>query len=172
MPIIINDIRAELDTDEKCIIEKALKSAGLSSDTKAKLYKTSLDARKRNDIHLVCSVYAELESTETEKTLSERLSHVSYAVKCLIEPVFGKEQQNGRICIAGFGPAGMFCALLLAEYGYKPVVFERGADVDTRIKSVNSYWSGNELDTASNVQFGEGGAGTFSAGKSISYPPE
>lgn len=59
----------------------------------------------------------------------------------------------------------MFCGLLLAEYGYRPVIIERGKPVDERIKDVEKYWKGGELNTESNVQFGEGGAGTFSDGK-------
>ncbi len=70
-----------------------------------------------------------------------------------------------RPVIVGFGPAGMFAALTLAQYGYKPIVFERGSDVDTRHKDIDSFWQGGGLNPKSNVQFGEGGAGTFSDGK-------
>ena len=72
---------------------------------------------------------------------------------------------KGNIVIAGFGPAGMFCALTLCEYGYKPIVLERGAAIEQRIGAVESYWKSGVVDPRSNVQFGEGGAGTFSDGK-------
>lgn len=72
---------------------------------------------------------------------------------------------NSRPVVVGFGPCGMFCALVLARAGLKPIVLERGDDVDTRIKKVQSFWANGELDVESNVQFGEGGAGTFSDGK-------
>ena len=129
------------------------------------IYKSSLDARKRNDIHYVHSVYAELTDPAREERICEKFPLAGYAARCEVKPVYGTEKPKGRITVAGFGPAGMFCALLLAENGYAPLVLERGGDVDSRIKAVNSYWQGGSLDTSSNVQFGEGGAGTFSDGK-------
>ena len=76
-----------------------------------------------------------------------------------------KSQERDRPVVIGFGPAGMFAALKLAETGFCPVVYERGESVDERIQSVNHFWETGELNTESNVQFGEGGAGTFSDGK-------
>ena len=70
-----------------------------------------------------------------------------------------------RPVIAGFGPAGIFCAYELALHGYRPIVLERGADTDERVKDVTAFWKGEPLKTESNVQFGEGGAGAFSDGK-------
>lgn len=72
---------------------------------------------------------------------------------------------NKRPVIVGFGPAGMFAALLLAEAGVRPIVLERGLDVDSRKNKVNEFWKSGRLDLNTNVQFGEGGAGTFSDGK-------
>ncbi len=80
-------------------------------------------------------------------------------------PTCGNKQAEGRIVIAGFGPAGMFAALLLAEMGYCPLVLERGEDVDHRLQKVERFWKEGKLDPNCNVQFGEGGAGTFSDGK-------
>ena len=65
-----------------------------------------------------------------------------------------------RIAVIGSGPAGLFCAYMLASNGFKPVVFERGADVDKRQEIVEKFWETGKLDTRTNVQFGEGGAGT------------
>ena len=165
MPVIINNISCGLDQDKNDVIGKALRSVGLKNARRAEIYKTSLDARKRAEIHFVYSVYLELDDDEQERLLCERFASVSYAEKCSVKVVKGSEKPDGRICIAGFGPAGMFCALLLAENGYKPIVFEKGSDVDSRVKAVDLFWKGGELDTGSNVQFGEGGAGTFSDGK-------
>ena len=67
--------------------------------------------------------------------------------------------------VAGAGPAGLFCAWLLAREGYRPLLLERGAPVEERIRDVEAFWKGGPLDPESNVQFGEGGAGTFSDGK-------
>ena len=72
---------------------------------------------------------------------------------------------NKRPVVVGFGPAGLFCAYMLAINGLNPLVIERGGDVDSRINKVNNFWINGELDTECNVQFGEGGAGTFSDGK-------
>ena len=167
MPIIINSISSPPGTSPDEVISKALASVGLRpGDTvRADIHRSSLDARKRNDIHFVHSVYAELNDKVKETVLCGRFSNVNYAAECKVEPLYGTEKPDGRICIAGFGPAGMFCALLLAENGYAPLVLERGGDVDSRVKAVSCYWQGGQLDTNSNVQFGEGGAGTFSDGK-------
>ncbi len=75
------------------------------------------------------------------------------------------QDNNKKVVIAGFGPAGMFAALTLAEYGFEPLVIERGACVDERVQIVNNFWTKAQLDPSTNVQFGEGGAGTFSDGK-------
>lgn len=76
-----------------------------------------------------------------------------------------KAKKDAKVAVVGFGPSGMFCALELAKSGLKPVIFERGSKVDKRVKDVENFWHNNILDPNSNVQFGEGGAGTFSDGK-------
>ena len=81
------------------------------------------------------------------------------------EPECGKKALAHRPVIVGFGPCGMFCALWLARRGYRPLVLERGADVDARTAAVNAFWKTGTLNETTNVQFGEGGAGTFSDGK-------
>ena len=76
-------------------------------------------------------------------------------------PQAGTEELKNRPVICGFGPAGMFCALILAEQGYRPTVIERGRPVRERAADVERFWKDGILNTESNVQFGEGGAGTF-----------
>ncbi len=166
MPVIINQINGKLEESAECIIEKAIKVAGLrKSDIKQiGINKISLDARKRSNIHFVYSVYIEAydKNLERKLLLNKRCRAVS---ESSISPEICPKKPKGEIVIAGFGPAGMFCGLILAEYGYKPIILERGKDIDRRISDTEMYWSGGELDPESNVQFGEGGAGTFSDGK-------
>ena len=80
-------------------------------------------------------------------------------------PKCGNIHLNTRPVIIGSGPAGLFAAYLLAEDGYKPLIIERGEKIEDRVNTVDHFWSSGELNINSNVQFGEGGAGTFSDGK-------
>lgn len=165
MAIIISQIKTSLDEPRDSAVSKALSAVGIkpSEVIRANLHKTSVDARR--GVCFVNSVYAELKSSQREKKLAERYSNVGISDKGSFEPVFGSEIPDGKIYVAGFGPAGMFCALTLCEYGYKPVVLERGAAMDDRVSAVENYWKTGILSHDANVQFGEGGAGTFSDGK-------
>lgn len=167
MPIIINQIKSSLSAKPGEVIKKALSRAGLSSDcaANAEIYKTSLDARRQKDIHFVHSVFVRLGDNAAEKALCEKNTQLTFVEESRIEPEISSVKKEGRVCIAGFGPAGIFSGLVLAEYGYKPLILEKGEDMDSRTRSVSTYWSGGELNESSNVQFGEGGAGTFSDGK-------
>lgn len=166
MAVIINEIKGEISESCESVIRKALRSVGLSEKdvTKSGINKVSLDARKRNNIHFVYSVYVECNDSITEDKLIKKykcraVSDSSFA------PEISDKPKNGDVVIAGFGPAGMFCGLVLAQYGYKPIIVERGSAIEKRVNDVSRYWSGMDLDVNSNVQFGEGGAGTFSDGK-------
>lgn len=167
MPIIVSGIKCPVRCPQDEILAKAVSVLSLRQNEiyGAGVYKISLDARKREDIHSVCSVMLRLNSVERERWLSERRKDVRYFEETEPKPIISQSKRDGRVVVAGFGPAGMFCALMLAEYGYRPLVLERGADVDTRTAKVEKFWSGGELDYKANVQFGEGGAGTFSDGK-------
>ena len=176
MPILIPQIKGELSDSRDEIIEKAVRSAGIkqSDVSSADIYKISVDARKhdKNGIHFVYSVMVSLKDKSREQLEADR-NKLTYSPDASSFPdkmkkvrrVNDKEKRGGRIVIAGFGPAGMFCALVLAENGYEPIVVERGSAVDERVKKVSAFWNGGELDENTNVQFGEGGAGTFSDGK-------
>lgn len=131
------------------------------------IVKRSLDARKKQEIcYNYCveiSVKKGLEKTILSKDKKKQITLVKKQENT--EPWKPDKQLKHKPVIIGFGPAGMFCALELARAGYCPIVLEQGQDVDTRRKQVEQFWSTGELVPQSNVQFGEGGAGTFSDGK-------
>ena len=166
MGFTVNQIAAPVSADKREVIEKARRLCGISPDKikSADIHKTSLDARKRSNIHFVHSVYFELADPAEEQRLCAKKGFCRIADEPA-QPNFSDKKREGRTVVAGFGPAGMFCALTLARCGYRPLVLEKGAEVDKRTQKVEAFWAGGELDENSNVQFGEGGAGTFSDGK-------
>lgn len=127
--------------------------------------KKSVDARKKAEIYLVYTLDAELNNEKS--ILNKHQSKDIFPTPAIIQPKlhFGDEKLQQRPVVVGMGPAGLFAALSLAKNGYRPIVLERGEDVDSRTGKINTFWNGGKLDTESNVQFGEGGAGTFSDGK-------
>ncbi len=129
------------------------------------ILKRSLDARKKPDLKYVYSLSCEVRK---ENSVLRRAGNRGVSLFCepaYVFPEVRAPEHGMRPVIAGSGPAGLFSALLLSERGFRPVILERGDDVDTRQKKVESFWNGGALDPDSNVQFGEGGAGTFSDGK-------
>lgn len=128
-----------------------------------KLFKKSVDARKKNDVHFICTVEVGLENESEIFRHNKDPKIIQAEPYCYQLPVSKKLDQ--RPVVVGFGPAGMFAALILAQAGQCPIVFERGSSVEKRTAQVSEFWHGGRLNTESNVQFGEGGAGTFSDGK-------
>ncbi len=128
------------------------------------IVKRSLDARKKTDIFYVYTVDV-LVSDEERVLKRVRNNQVTIAPNEAYELVCENMELENRPIIVGFGPSGMFAGLLLAQMGAKPIILERGQDVDTRKKDVERFWEEGILNSESNVQFGEGGAGTFSDGK-------
>ena len=133
----------------------------------------AIDARKKPDLFHVYTVDLTLKGT-AEDTVLKRVRNKDitpvhekpYAFPYTAPSVYtASSPKTPRPLIAGFGPAGMLAAYMLAKAGYRPVVIERGRDIDSRKKDVETFFRTGVLDTASNVQFGEGGAGTFSDGK-------
>ena len=126
------------------------------------IYKQSIDARKRYGLHYLYSVSADAE--ELPKKLPKNIRIVSEPSD--FESSIPKVMRIGAPpVIAGMGPCGLFAAYYLCKAGIPPIIIERGADVDTRTSEVERFWNGGSLSTSTNVQFGEGGAGTFSDGK-------
>ena len=123
----------------------------------------SFDARDRDDIKVVYSIAAELAGAPARKP-PESIASIMTEEPGYSFPA-GALPLESRPIVVGSGPAGLFCALLLAESGYRPIVLERGDEVDARNKAVSALLDAGVLDPESNVQFGEGGAGTYSDGK-------
>ncbi len=169
MPIIVSDIKIDINKDEKYAFESALKKLRLKQSQIDDIYtvKVSIDARHKNKIQLVYSVGIKLSTPEKERQTAERLknSNVRLQKNTELDLTKGSKKLDLRPVVIGFGPAGMFSALLLAQNGYAPIVFERGDDMDSRVNAVERFWKEGVLDERTNVQFGEGGAGTFSDGK-------
>ena len=167
MPVIISGIKTPLDANKESVLSKALKSALLkkSDVRKIEIHKTSIDARDRDNIRFVHSVFIQLFDAKREKELCKRLKSAIYYEELGFSPQLKKGNENKKVAVIGFGPAGMFSALVLAENGIKPIVIERGEQIEKRISSVDTFLNGGAFNEMSNIQFGEGGAGTFSDGK-------
>ena len=127
--------------------------------------KRSVDARKKNDVRLIYTVDVLVKGREDKVLKMAHNPKASIAQDSFYAPPKPDRLPAQRPVVVGFGPAGMFCALVLARAGWKPIVLERGQDAKTRHALVRRFWETGTLDPACNVQFGEGGAGTFSDGK-------
>ena len=157
---------SEADLEEK--IRKTIKLKDRDT-VRYRIRKHSIDARKKPQLFDIYTVDADLKmGIKAERKLAAKLRNRNIAV---VEesgyqfPPAGGEKMNTRPVVIGAGPAGLFCALMLAEHGYRPILLERGRCVEERAKDIDRYWESGKLDPSSNVQFGEGGAGTFSDGK-------
>ena len=143
---------------------QALKISG-SKILKLEIFRRSIDARKKPDVRIVYTVDVWLSGNE-----QKILKHSGCKKAAMVEKTYYKVPKTDKIpekrpVIVGFGPAGMFAALTLAMAGCRPIVLERGEDAATRHEKVQRFFETGQLDPRSNVQFGEGGAGTFSDGK-------
>ena len=130
-----------------------------------RLVRRSIDARKKPDVKLVYTVDVGVEGSENKILRQSRCKKAALAPTVRYRPPKAGAAPVQRPVVVGFGPAGMFAALVLALAGQKPLVLERGEDAQSRHEKVRHYFETGELDLRSNVQFGEGGAGTFSDGK-------
>jgi hypothetical protein len=165
--IRINEIRLSLDEEESALKTKAAKTLKINEKyiDSYSIYKKSVDARKKDDVHFSYSIDVIITLDEEQIVGKCKSNKVQIVKPYKYEMPENKRVSKFRPVVVGFGPAGMFAGLILAQAGLKPIILERGKDVDQRTKDVNKFWQTKELNEESNVQFGEGGAGTFSDGK-------
>lgn len=161
MSVLVRNIALSPDESEAVLYEKALKIIRKKAKdvTNFRIVRQSVDARKKQ-VRLVYTVELSL-LNETGITFDDKVvpAPEKKASKKLISHL------KSRPVVVGTGPCGLFCALTLARAGAAPIILERGTQVEKRTERVENYWNGGKLDVNTNVQFGEGGAGTFSDGK-------
>ena len=165
--IRINEIKLSLDDDEALLKSKAAKTLKINEKyiTNLTIFKKSVDARRKDDVHFTYSVDVTI-SLDEEQIVAKCKSNKAMIVKPYkYELPANNRGSQFRPIVVGFGPAGMLAGLILAQAGAQPIILERGKDIDARQRDVNEFWTKRKLDEESNVQFGEGGAGTFSDGK-------
>ena len=132
---------------------------------RVRIVRRSIDARKKPDVRVVYTVDVAVDGNETKILKQSGCKRAQLAPVNRYKPPKTAPETKDRPIVIGFGPAGMFATLVLAIAGLRPIVLERGEDAQTRHKKVEQFFAGGALDPNSNVQFGEGGAGTFSDGK-------
>ena len=170
--IRLHNIKIPLDYADKTLVSAACKKLGTTSAqvSSCRVSKKSVDARKKSEVCFVVSLDVELKNPSDERRIAARLApNVGALTEPYAPPMISRIPSPPalRPVVVGLGPAGLFAALTLAQAGACPIVLERGQDVDTRTRDVRSYWEKGAaaFSPTSNVQFGEGGAGTFSDGK-------
>lgn len=166
--IRIQQIKMEPDHSPEMLEKKILSVLRIKREQLKEwnIFKCSIDARKKPLVKLSYSV--DVVVTEEAKVMQRigKNANIGLVVKQVYQfPKSGNQKLKNRPIVIGSGPAGLFCGLFLAEHGYRPLVLEQGEDVDARTATVAKFWREGMLNPSSNVQFGEGGAGTFSDGK-------
>jgi len=158
------DVFLPLGFDGQSIRERCEERLGrtLEPSLSVRLLRLAVDASDQKSIQYKAAVLVSLDE-KSEKILIQRRRAVAYHEAPLAIPQTKPFPQ--RPVVVGLGPCGLFAALILAESGACPLVLERGADVDSRVRAVEDFYRGGELDEQNNIQFGEGGAGSFSDGK-------
>ena len=166
--IQISQLKLQIPHTEEQLEEKIKKVLGIRKTDllSFRILKRSLDARKKPVLFYVYTVEAEV---KREKALKHKIKNPNVLFRGPIADYkiipCGEQSLRERPVIIGSGPAGLFCTYALAKMGYRPLLLERGEAVDVRVKDVEDFWKNGKLKSNSNVQFGEGGAGTFSDGK-------
>ena len=158
--IRLSNIKIRANLEDREIIDFALKKYNIKPHEikGAYIFKRSIDARNKKDIYYNYVVDVDLKVSRNIKGATAVEDETYPQINVL-------RTSKSKIAVVGSGPAGLFCALTLVDNGFSPIVFERGADVDKRVEIVDNFIKTGKLNTSTNIQFGEGGAGTFSDGK-------
>ena len=163
--LIINNLKIKIDENEEKVFDLAKKQLARENIPNTSftysIHKKSIDARDKENILLVYSVIA----VSKQDIKIRESTHIKALNDDALSVEFGDKPPTQRPLIVGMGPAGMFCALLLSEHGFNPIIIDRGDNVADRTKALSNFIETGVLDLESNVQFGAGGAGTFSDGK-------
>lgn len=159
----LENIKIRENLTENEILEKACKKykINFSDIENYEIFKASIDARNKDDIHYIYTIDVKLKNNV--KILNAKKVDIAKKTVSLKQTV--KRKSLLRPVIIGSGPAGLFCSLVLAYNGLKPILIEQGKCVEERQKDIEEFLENRKLNVLSNVQFGEGGAGTFSDGK-------
>ena len=164
--IRVRQIKTKINSSKQDIIKKIANKLKINEKEieEIKIKKKSIDARDKNNI---LNVYECDVKIKNEEQILKRKSQDIF--KSPVEEykfkITGTKKLENRPVVVGSGPAGLFCSYMLAKYGYRPIIIERGEKIEERVKTVEKFWNTGVLNKNSNVQFGEGGAGTFSDGK-------
>jgi uncharacterized FAD-dependent dehydrogenase len=159
--IRISNIKINYKSNQDISIKNKLSKIFKQEINEYKINKRSIDARDKNNILFVYTLDVNIQNED--KYLNDTIKKVGneeYKFK-----VTGTKELTNRPVVVGFGPAGIFLSYMLSLYGYKPLIIERGKSIDERVNDVENFFKDNNLNPESNIQFGEGGAGTFSDGK-------
>ena len=158
--IRLKDIKIREELTKEQIFQKAISKNNIKPEEVKNwyIYRKSIDARKKDDIYFNYALNVELKDKKKEK----RYEHVE---ECQFPKINITRNSNYQPVIIGAGPAGLFAGLILVDNGQKPIILERGKKVEERIKDIEEFIQNKNFNVSSNIQFGEGGAGTFSDGK-------
>ena len=160
--IRVRNIKLLIEEDnESNLKNKICKKLRINNITDYKIVKKSIDARDKNNIYYVY----ELDIDTNEKVKIDNKDIINTPLEEYKYEITGNEELNNRVVIVGSGPAGLMCSYLLSEAGYPVTIIEQGSPIEERVKDVEEFFKTNKLNILSNIQFGEGGAGTFSDGK-------
>lgn len=159
--IKLDQIKANIDYNEKDLIQSCCKKLKINEKNieSIKILKKSIDARKKPYVYYVLSIGLTLSGNMEERFKELKIEDIDYSL------TYPQKNLPLSPIVVGSGPSGMFAGLTLARMGLKPIIIEQGKKVDEREKDVQDFWQNRKLNKYSNVQFGEGGAGTFSDGK-------